>query len=103
MSTTAPIKIDEDEWSPQYVSETSSGKKRHLTFRTNVDGVRAIVYAVQRRDGGFKAEHAAGYRCEVSEIAEVIMDVAEEMEDKTGSDWLLLADQLIRRLQPVEI
>lgn len=103
MSTAAPVRIDEDEWLPQYVSDTGGGRKRHITFRTNIDGVRAIVYAVQKKDGEFKAEHAAGYLCKASKIAETIIDVAEEMEDKTGGDWMPLADQLIRRLKPTEI
>ena len=103
LSDRAPVKIIEDDWEPTFAHDNVNSKKRHITYRIHNGDKGAIVYAVQKRDGDFKAEHTAGYLCKVHEIAETIMDVAEEMEDKAGGDWMLLADRLIRTLQPVEI
>lgn len=103
LSDREPVKIIKDDWEPTYVSDEDGRRKRHLTYRIHNGNKGAIIYAVQKRNGDFKAEHTAGYLCEVDEIAATIMDVAEEMEDKAGGDWMLLADRLIRTLQPVEI
>lgn len=103
LSDRNPISINPDDWKPTFVSDEDGRKKRHITYRIHCGDKGAVVYAVQKQDGDFKTEHAAGYLCKVDEIAETIMDVAEEMEDKAGGDWTPLADRLIRTLQPVEI
>lgn len=103
LSDSPPVSIIESEWAPRYIIDECNGKNRYLTYRIKHDNSRAVVYAVQKRPGSFKTEHAAGYLCSVDEIAATILDVVEEMEEKTGVDWMPLADKLIRKLKPVEI
>ena len=104
MSNSTPVQIVTADWKPKYVILDSNGSHKHLSLRIHLDGKRAIVSAVLKDSGERYAKHAAGVQCGVDYINETIIDVADEMADKTSDDtWFDLADKLIARRDPVKI
>ena len=104
LSDRGPIKIYEDEWIPKFSVMKTEGTAFHLTVRTRKSDQQCVVYATQKKKGAFKPEYFAGWLCSQSEVSDTILDVAEEMLEISGRDeWQSLQDDLLSRLEPVEI
>ena len=104
MSDRSAVEIIESEWTPRFVKIDSNGSRKHLSLREHKDGKRAIVSAIQRYDGERFSKYTAGVLCGVDGINDAILDVADEMAEKTNDDtWFDLKDQLNARRKAIRI